>query len=88
MRHPVVSQLHGAPRLAGSGDAVDELLARAVAAAIELAGQGSEAGLALCDAPGCGQFFLRERENQRWCGPACGTRARVARHARRRAPTG
>jgi putative stress-induced transcription regulator/CGNR zinc finger protein len=39
--------------------------------------------LAFCDAPGCGQFYLRHRGDQRWCGPACGTRARVARHAAR-----
>jgi predicted RNA-binding Zn ribbon-like protein len=41
--------------------------------------------LAFCDAPGCGQFYLRHRGDQRWCGPACGTRARVARHSARRA---
>jgi predicted RNA-binding Zn ribbon-like protein len=39
--------------------------------------------LAFCDAPSCGQFFIRHRRDQRWCGPACGTRARVARHAAR-----
>jgi predicted RNA-binding Zn ribbon-like protein len=36
--------------------------------------------LALCDAPGCGQLFFQRRTNQTWCGPACGNRARVARH--------
>ncbi|MFB6720843.1 CGNR zinc finger domain-containing protein [Kribbella sp. NPDC056345] len=36
--------------------------------------------LALCDAPGCGQLFFQRRTNQAWCGPACGNRARVARH--------
>jgi predicted RNA-binding Zn ribbon-like protein len=39
--------------------------------------------LAFCDAPSCGQFFLRHRRDQRWCGPPCGTRARVARHSAR-----
>jgi predicted RNA-binding Zn ribbon-like protein len=82
---PVVAQITGpgAERSAivlGDPDAVDELLARVVAAAIELTG-AANSGLALCDAPSCGQFFLRERTNQRWCGPACGTRARVARHS-------
>jgi predicted RNA-binding Zn ribbon-like protein len=82
---PVVAQITGpgAERSAivlGDPDAVDELLARVVAAAIDLTG-AANSGLALCDAPSCGQFFLRERTNQRWCGPACGTRARVARHS-------
>ena len=82
---PVVAQV-GAPGaepctlVLGDPDPVDELLARVVAAAIELTG-APNSGLALCDAPSCGQFFLRERTNQRWCGPGCGTRARVARHA-------
>ncbi len=42
--------------------------------------------LALCDAPSCGQLFLRRRSNQHWCCTACGTRARVARHAQRHTP--
>lgn len=42
--------------------------------------------LALCDAPSCGQLFLRRRSNQHWCCTACGTRARVARHAQRNTP--
>lgn len=82
---PVVAQLAGpavehSTVVLGDPDPVDELLARVVAAAIELTCTPNS-GLALCDAPSCGQFFLRERTNQRWCGPACGTRARVARHA-------
>ena len=82
---PVVAQLPDGRRpsakiVLGDPDPVDELLARVAAAAIELSTAPSS-GLALCDAPSCGQFFLRERPNQRWCGPACGTRARVARHA-------
>jgi predicted RNA-binding Zn ribbon-like protein len=82
---PVVKQL-GEPGaepftlVVGDPDPVDELLARVAAGAIELTGTANS-GLALCDAPSCGQFFLRDRTNQRWCGPACGTRARVARHA-------
>jgi predicted RNA-binding Zn ribbon-like protein len=85
LRHPVVAQLGGGSRVAGRPDRLDELLARAVGATIDLAVRAPAAGLALCDAPSCGQFFLRERDNQRWCGPACGTRSRVARHAQRRA---
>jgi predicted RNA-binding Zn ribbon-like protein len=85
LRHPVIAQLGAEARVGGRPDRLDELLARAVAATIDLAAHAETAGLALCDAPSCGQFFLRERDNQRWCGPACGTRARVARHAHRRA---
>lgn len=77
----LVPQLRGdAVELAalGSPDPVDELHARVATSALELL---SEPGLALCDAPSCGQFFLRHRGDQRWCGTACGVRARVARHA-------
>jgi predicted RNA-binding Zn ribbon-like protein len=84
MAHPLVDQLEAEPGRtavvpAGTTPAVDELLARVARSAIELA--GSPGALALCDAPSCGQFFLRDRPNQHWCGGACGTRARVARHA-------
>jgi len=50
--------------------------------AIEIAGGAGAA--AFCDAPGCGGFFVPNRSNQVWCSDACGTRARVARHAARR----
>jgi predicted RNA-binding Zn ribbon-like protein len=66
----------------GATDPTDELLARVARATVELVAGERAAALALCDAPSCGQFFLRDRPNQHWCGPACGTRARVARHAR------
>jgi predicted RNA-binding Zn ribbon-like protein len=82
---PLVPQLlDGAVELVAPAgtDAIDELLARTAMSAVEL--HGSPA-LAYCDAPSCGQFFMRSRRDQRWCGPACGTRTRVARHARRRA---
>jgi predicted RNA-binding Zn ribbon-like protein len=85
---PLVPQLEpdGHTRLqpAGPADPLDELLARVAASALELAGGGPDAALALCDAPSCGQFFLRHRRGQRWCSQACGTRARVARHAAQR----
>jgi len=57
---------------------LDTLLARVAASALDALG---DPALAFCDAPSCGQFFLRHRGDQRWCGPACGTRARVARYA-------
>jgi len=79
---PVVAQLTAeGPVAARSLDPIDELLARAVHDAIDLARDPSRLGF--CDAPSCGQLFVRGRADQRWCGPACGTRARVAAHARR-----
>jgi predicted RNA-binding Zn ribbon-like protein len=62
-------------------DPVDELLARTAMSAVEML---ASPALAYCDAPSCGQFFMRSRRDQRWCGPACGTRTRVARHAMRK----
>jgi predicted RNA-binding Zn ribbon-like protein len=79
---PLVPQLRdGAVELVTLtvADPLDELLARAAASALELL---ASPALAFCDAPSCGQFFMRNRRDQRWCGPACGTRTRVARHAR------
>jgi predicted RNA-binding Zn ribbon-like protein len=81
LAHPVVPRLAGPSVVIGAQDGVDELLARAAAATIELARDPGE--LTFCDAPSCGQFYMRERRGQVWCSPTCGTRARVARHARR-----
>jgi predicted RNA-binding Zn ribbon-like protein len=80
---PLVPQLRdGTVELVAlnAADPLDELLARAAASALELL---ASPALAFCDAPSCGQFFMRNRSDQRWCGPACGTRTRVARHAMR-----
>ena len=84
-RHPVVPALAAVPgegesTVAGDPDPLDELLARAADATVRTIADPDSA-LGLCDAPSCGQFFLRARADQRWCGPACGNRARVARHA-------
>jgi predicted RNA-binding Zn ribbon-like protein len=49
-----------------------------------LTGPGATA-ITLCDAPGCGQLYLRDRPNQQWCNPHCGARARSERHAERSA---
>lgn len=51
--------------------------------AIQLAGDPHGSGLRICSAPGCGMFYLRTHPRQQWCSPACGNRARVARHAAR-----
>ncbi|HEX2103451.1 MAG TPA: ABATE domain-containing protein [Solirubrobacteraceae bacterium] len=79
---PVVPQLAGPPHVPEGSDPLGALLARLAYATIELVRGGADVGF--CDAPSCGQLFLRGRSNQRWCGPGCGTRARVARHAARR----
>jgi predicted RNA-binding Zn ribbon-like protein len=81
---PLVAQLRdGASVLAPASATapLDELLARVAHSAVELAAHG---GVGFCDAPSCGQFFERSRASQLWCSHACGTRARVARHAQRR----
>lgn len=84
--HPVLRVLGAAPgtattEVAGDPDAVAALLAIVAHATVQLIADSGNA-VTLCDAPSCGQFFTRTRRNQRWCGPACGNRARVARHAR------
>jgi predicted RNA-binding Zn ribbon-like protein len=83
--HPVVDQLGGAP-WTGAAEGVGELIALIVHATIAFVTHTGPDRLTWCDAPSCGQFFLRRRRDQRWCGTACGTRARVARHAASRAP--
>src|SRR5829696_9541395 len=82
-RTPLVHQLRGGELVlvpAAAAAPLDELLARVAHSAIELAARG---GVGFCDAPSCGQFFERRRVSQLWCSDACGTRARVARHAHR-----
>ena len=39
--------------------------------------------LRACRAPGCVLYFLRTHPRREWCSPACGNRARVARHYQR-----
>jgi len=78
---PLVPQLRGADVVLtapAGAPPLDELLARVAASVLDAL---RDPALSFCDAPSCGQFFLRHRGDQRWCGPACGTRARVARHA-------
>jgi predicted RNA-binding Zn ribbon-like protein len=64
----------------------DAFLADIAASAITLVGGPSRDRLRQCGAPGCGRWFLASRPRQRWCSPACGNRARLARfHQRHRA---
>ncbi|MFH9606141.1 CGNR zinc finger domain-containing protein [Streptomyces sp. NPDC017448] len=39
--------------------------------------------LRACHAPRCVRYFVRSHGRQEWCTPACGNRARVARHYER-----
>jgi predicted RNA-binding Zn ribbon-like protein len=60
----------------------DALLARLAGDAVDvLAGEHGELGA--CGGPSCVLLFARSRPRQAWCSPACGNRARVARHYRR-----
>jgi predicted RNA-binding Zn ribbon-like protein len=58
-------------------------LATVAASAIEILGTETRERLRFCAAPSCGMYYLGNRADQQWCSPVCGTRARVARHARR-----
>ena len=66
-------------------DQATRLCADIAAAAIELLTGPQAAAVTLCNAPGCGQLYLRSRPNQQWCTPQCGTRARSQRHVERNA---
>ncbi|WP_153455766.1 CGNR zinc finger domain-containing protein [Streptomyces smaragdinus] len=39
--------------------------------------------LRACQGPRCVRYFVKEHPRQEWCKPACGNRARVARHHER-----
>ncbi len=78
----------GGTRLLSATGTVDDLIAAVAADTVELMTGPDRDRLAVCDAPSCGQVYLRDRPNQQWCGPGCGNRARAARHHRRRAATG
>jgi predicted RNA-binding Zn ribbon-like protein len=62
----------------------DAFLADIATSAITLVGVPGRDRLRRCGAPGCGRWFLASRPRQRWCSPACGNRARVARFQQRR----
>jgi predicted RNA-binding Zn ribbon-like protein len=39
--------------------------------------------LRACNAPGCVLYFAKDHPRREWCSPACGNRARAARHYHR-----
>ncbi|WP_405726697.1 ABATE domain-containing protein [Streptomyces sp. NBC_00028] len=87
-RTPTIPLLHWAEdaqpvvehRAADGADDLTAVLARAAIAF--LAGPDRER-LRACHAPRCVRYFIKEHPRQEWCKPACGNRARVARHHER-----
>lgn len=64
-------------------DARVRIVAALARAAVDfLAGPQREL-LRACTAPRCVRYFVKGHGRQEWCKPACGNRARVARHYQR-----
>ncbi len=59
------------------------VLAQIARSTVRLLGTEAAGAIRVCPAPRCGRFFAAARPDQVWCCPACGNRARVARHAGR-----
>lgn len=67
---------------------VGELVVGVIAhQAVELLGGPRRHRLRACVAPNCDRFFVKNHPRREWCSPACGNRARVARHYHRHRPT-
>lgn len=61
----------------------DLLLAALARAALGFLTGPDRERLRACHAPRCVRYFLKDHPRQEWCRPACGNRARVARHHER-----
>jgi predicted RNA-binding Zn ribbon-like protein len=61
----------------------DRALAAIARATVALVTGPDAKRVAVCGAPGCILFFLKDRRSAAWCSTACGNRARVARHYQR-----
>ena len=57
-------------------DPQSRMLAELAASVVDLLTGGDAGRLALCDAPGCGQLYLRGRPNQQWCEVASQVRCK------------
>jgi predicted RNA-binding Zn ribbon-like protein len=57
-------------------------LARIALEMIDLCAEPDTPKLGACRAPGCVLYFAKRPPRRTWCSPACGNRARVARHYR------
>ena len=55
-------------------------LAEVAAESIELLTGPDAELLRACYAPGCVLYFVKDHPRREWCSPACGNRARAARH--------
>lgn len=58
-------------------------LAAVAGAAVALFALPDAGDVRACLAPGCVLYFVKDHPRREWCGPACGNRARAARHYRR-----
>ena len=56
----------------------DVVIGAFAADAIRLLAEGTP--LQQCGAPGCVLLYVRDHPRRQWCSPACGNRARQARH--------
>lgn len=87
---PVRPVLHwpddAAPTLSWVGDPTDgrvRLTAGLARAAVDFLTSPACGQLRACPAPRCVRYFVKDHPRQEWCKPACGNRARVARHYQR-----
>jgi predicted RNA-binding Zn ribbon-like protein len=78
LRHGDLSRSQGQP-----GAALPNALTVLASAAIDLFTDEDAPPLLACQAPGCVLYFVREHPRREWCSPACGNRARAARHYQR-----
>jgi predicted RNA-binding Zn ribbon-like protein len=67
-----------------AGGAAGELAVRLIARqGVELFAGSQRELLRPCTAPNCLLYFVKDHPRREWCSPACGNRARVARHYQR-----
>ncbi len=70
--------------IAADRSAADPLSASFAGFAVDavplLAGEHARGSLRACLAPACVLYFVKDHALREWCSPACGNRARVARH--------
>jgi predicted RNA-binding Zn ribbon-like protein len=87
-RSAALRWLPSGPRLDWPPDisTADLLVAQVCASAVRLLTSPRRLLLRRCPAPRCVLFFSALRPGQAWCSPACGNRARVARHSARGSP--
>jgi len=70
------------------GGFVDALTSTLARRTIELMESPDWNQLRACVAPSCAHFYVKNTTQREWCSPACGNRARVARHSQRSAHSG